>query len=550
MYTNENNKFSFRDVILQFLFVALFIFILLWLFPSKDYMNDFKSELLDSVEQSESGDQQSTLITSAIFNQNITTMKEAAILYFTTPRLPEHKGDVVKLTLKDMLNEHLLVAPLDEQGKVCDTEKSYVEITKLNDEYTLKVNLKCGSEEEYIIVHLGCYDYCQGTVCESKTTPVQSSSNSLAYQYQYKLNGKWTNWSSWSKWQLNKVTSSSTTDVEYKDVTTDDKTETIDAKEDVTYTCPEGYTLSGTKCIKASGEITKAIKVTKYTCDEGYVLSNKQCVRTVTSVKNASRKVSYTCPSGYTLSGTSCISSTTTRVTATKTTTYVCPTGYSLNGTTCIRSVKTVTRMTYTSARSGAGYSIVSTDTKLVCNDECRTVTYYTYDVTSTSTQTASASVSVKYSCPSGYSLSGTTCYKTSETITARTATTTGYVCESGYTLNGTKCYKTTSSTLAPHVNISYTCPSGTLVESSCTTGTITTTIDATKHVNYSCQDGYKLSDKTCTKTVSGTTVRYYRYRTRTYIAGDIQWRDTKTDSTLLKKGYYLTGNKRVKSIK
>jgi hypothetical protein len=74
--------------------------------------------------------------------------------------------------------------------------------------------------------------------------------------------------------------------------------------------------------------------------------------------------------------------------------------------------------------------------------------------------------------------------------------------------------------------------------------------VDATENKKYSCDEGYTLNGTTCTKTTSGTKTVYYRYRTRTYTPGDTQWRDTKTDKTLLSKGYYLTGNKRVKSSK
>ena len=43
MYTAENkNSFSFKNVLLQFLFVALFIFVLMWLFPMK---SDLKKAL-------------------------------------------------------------------------------------------------------------------------------------------------------------------------------------------------------------------------------------------------------------------------------------------------------------------------------------------------------------------------------------------------------------------------------------------------------------------------------------------------------------------------
>ena len=53
---------------------------------------------------------------------------------------------------------------------MCNTEKSYVEITKMDKEYKMKVNLSCGDEEDYIITYLGCYNYCLNDVCEKKTT--------------------------------------------------------------------------------------------------------------------------------------------------------------------------------------------------------------------------------------------------------------------------------------------------------------------------------------------------------------------------------------------
>lgn len=552
MYTNDN-KFSFKDVILQFLFVALFIFILIWLFPTKNYVNDVKSELLENTGDSE--EQNSKLVTSAIFNQNITTMKEASILYFTTPRLPEKKGDTVKLTLEELLDEHLLVAPLDEQGNVCDVNKSYIEMTKNSDEYILKVNLKCGSEEEYILVHLGCYDYCEGAVCESKTAepskPVSPSKPStLAYQYEYKLNGKWSNWSEWSKWQLGKVTSSTSKQVETKTEKTKDKVETMNATEKVTYTCPEGYTLSGTTCIKATEEIVTATVKKVYSCPTGYTLNGGKCKKGYIYTVEPTKKVTYSCPSGYVVSGSTCYKSTTTTIDATKVIKYSCGEGFVINGTQCTRKATTVTRQTFTSARSGSNYKLVSTDTRAACSG-CAYITYYTYDVTTTSTQSKDASVSISYKCSDGYTLAGSKCVKTSDTTTPATKTESDVTCPSSdYKLENGKCTRTEITILDPDTKITYSCKEGyNLVEGVCVKGSVSK-IDATKKVSYSCKKGYTLKDKTCTKTIPGITTVYYRFRTRTYIPGDIQWRDTKTDKTLLSKGYYLTGNKRVKSSK
>ena len=35
----------------------------------------------------------------------------------------------------------------------------------MDDEYLLKVNLKDSEKEDYILVHLGCYTYCDSYIC-------------------------------------------------------------------------------------------------------------------------------------------------------------------------------------------------------------------------------------------------------------------------------------------------------------------------------------------------------------------------------------------------
>ena len=41
MYEERKDSFALRDIILQVLFVALFIFILMWLFPTKNYVTNY-----------------------------------------------------------------------------------------------------------------------------------------------------------------------------------------------------------------------------------------------------------------------------------------------------------------------------------------------------------------------------------------------------------------------------------------------------------------------------------------------------------------------------
>lgn len=151
MYTDEyeNNyrgSFPLRDFLLKLILIIIFVLLLLWLIPWPN--ND--------------------ALTDRIFNANVQEMKDASLLYFTKERLPEKVGDKVTLTLQQMLDYKLLLPFTDKNGKPCDTKASYVTIEKLEDEYLLKVNLKCGDQEDYILVHVGCYAYCDSYICENK----------------------------------------------------------------------------------------------------------------------------------------------------------------------------------------------------------------------------------------------------------------------------------------------------------------------------------------------------------------------------------------------
>ena len=109
-------------------------------------------------------------LTSQIYADNIKRMKDAAISYYTDERLPQEVDSSDTMTLSDMIGKKLLVPLVDKNNKACDVEKSYVKITKLNDEYLLKINLKDSEKEDYILVHLGCYSYCKNNLCEKKST--------------------------------------------------------------------------------------------------------------------------------------------------------------------------------------------------------------------------------------------------------------------------------------------------------------------------------------------------------------------------------------------
>jgi len=560
----RDNAFTLKDVIFNLLFIVLFVFILLWLFPSKSFLKDNYNN--------------NEATTNQIFNHNIETMKDAAVSYFTTERLPKKVGDQVSLTLRQMRDKKLLLSLIDSKGNVCDEGLSYVEITKdSKDEYILKVSLSCSDNEDYILVHLGCYDYCEGDVCE-KDEPI-------AYKYQYKLEipCKLTDWSAWSAWSTTYVQANSNRKVE-----TQSSTSTIDAT--ITNTCQDGYLYNQSTglCYKniSNVDVKDAEKVINYSCSINgteyyitkngeYLLNNGQKVENInvletdtnkyacmkTETKQAERgedKVS--CESyntqdrTYVLNGTSCIYE--DRKAAEKNqVTYSCPSGYTLNGTTCTKTYSEAYPSTCTT--QATCYKEVCTTKNVptfingiwvnIPQTSCTTESYSctkTYSCTKYRTVTDSKAATpspVTYNCNkyAGYSLSGTTCIY-NDTKTAIITPT--YYCLSNGLLNGTSClYKyNKDANLLTTYNCSKYGSDYALDGTTCKK--ITNSSDTTNPTkSLTCPSGYTLSGTKCKKDII-----YYRFSERGCTGGsvDYQWSLSNTDEELIKKGYVLTGIK------
>ncbi len=170
MYSSEKNPgINWKDLIIKVIFFAIFILLLMWLFPKVPNMTAFYSN---------------------VFRENISYMQDAAKSYYTNERLPKNIGDKAEMTLQDMINKNLIIPFVDKDGNPCDTNESYVQVTKESEEeYSLKVNLVCDTESSYIIETLGCYDYCEGNKCE---TELKDENEEIAKQLQYEFRQAYT----------------------------------------------------------------------------------------------------------------------------------------------------------------------------------------------------------------------------------------------------------------------------------------------------------------------------------------------------------------------
>ena len=171
MYTDDEQRSSLpiKTFILSLILIIIFILLLMWLLPlPKNSSNNGSGN-----NNSNGGGQYSYLeaLTNRIFNSNVQEMKNAATSYFTTDKLPANVGDSKKLTLQEMLDMKLLLPFTDKNGNSCSTDESYVLLTKGEDSYEMKVNLKCDDQEDYILVTMGCYSYCASSICEKDKEP-------------------------------------------------------------------------------------------------------------------------------------------------------------------------------------------------------------------------------------------------------------------------------------------------------------------------------------------------------------------------------------------
>ena len=513
IYSNENKGFTIKDILIQLVVIVLFVFLLVWLFPTRANLGGLNKKI--------------DILTGTLYGHNIQTMKEAAISYYTNERLPQAINDVERLTLKDMLSLHLLVDFIDGNGNACSKNDSYVEVIKLQNEYQMKINLSCTDNDAYIIVHLGCYDYCgQLGLCAKKEEIIVTPNVEISCQYEYEkvLNGRWGDYGSWSDWSLTRVTESDYRQVESKNevvlagtrqVQVGTDTEVVSAIKTETKYCSDGFDLVGDRCVP------KSSNAVGLECQSGYSLnSNNKCVGSV------QRTVNPECPSrDYTRSGFTC-----TRQTVSYNYSYANPTAV-----TYVKGdyIGTHTGTSVPASNSSTIYETVSSDYVYDCSNGCAMRWIYTYK--------SYNAVAQGGDCPDGYWREGNTCVHSDPVQSTETVRAT---CPKG-TPSGNVCVYNDSTTMEP------TCPSGYEAKNGrCYPKETNPQIS----VSYSCSADYTLSDNTCVKLVPVyedqeiyENVVYYRFRERTYISGNrlTKWSNSQNDQALFNEGYSLTGNKK-----
>ncbi|MBQ2873103.1 MAG: hypothetical protein IJE89_03790 [Bacilli bacterium] len=485
----ENRRFSWSDLFIKVILVIIFILFTVWLLSLSN------KELSNSLN----------VLTDNIFSENVEKMKNVGKEYFTIERLPEKVGDVKTLTLEEMYEKKLLLELKDKYGNACSEEDSYVSIEKHNNEYQMKVNLECGSEKEYIIVIMGCYDYCDTDICELKEDVKQ-----IEYQYKKTTGGYWTDYGKWSEWSKTSVSKTNYRQVETKkenEKYSYDKTITETVYEDFEVSCPDGYKLTSdkTKCYKENEKTVPVDPVcpnkSGYTVTrDGFICNYKKNVEKDTATPICPNKSGYT----VTRDGFTC--------------------NYKKNVESSDYTLKYVSTKTGSSVpKDTSKYEYVEIDSDYVydCDNSCAFKWVFTYKVYKKVYKTTTKTTTSTATCPSSsYKKVDGKCvlYETS-------TKTENAICSNGYTQSGNSCTKIVND--LDYKNLVMICP----------------------------KDYKKTEDGTqCFKEVNSTVkvegtkeVTYYRYRVREYKGGttDYKWSTSKEDKKLLDAGYKLTGKTR-----
>ena len=172
MYTEEyeDNSSSIKKLIIK---VVIALIILIISFVLKKVMITYEYINKEGVNTNP--------YANATYKDNLEHINSVMLGYFDEDKLKEVKNKPYKVTVKELIDEGVLVSIVDANDKVCNSKKSYVEISPIEDkenEYILKTKLKCSKEDNYILKHLGHYNYCSDFLCEKEQVTISKKTTS------------------------------------------------------------------------------------------------------------------------------------------------------------------------------------------------------------------------------------------------------------------------------------------------------------------------------------------------------------------------------------
>ncbi|MBR1413746.1 MAG: InlB B-repeat-containing protein [Bacilli bacterium] len=128
-------KRSWKSIIFKIVVIILVLLIAFFLFRS----------LINK-------DDKTTSNNGNTFATNFQNLKKVSEKYYTDDKLPTEIGDTNKVTLKELIEQKYIDNLKDSKGNSCSPTNSFAEMKKTaSNKYSLKVQLTCDDEQNYII---------------------------------------------------------------------------------------------------------------------------------------------------------------------------------------------------------------------------------------------------------------------------------------------------------------------------------------------------------------------------------------------------------------
>ena len=239
MYTDEYEErgYPIRSFIIKFIIIVIIVLLLIWLLPKFIKPKNTNKPVANENKVKE----------EEVYQNNTESMQKAAFKYYNEDNLPKENGKYKQVTLQELIDEEYIEPLKDQNGKKINTNKSYIKVTKVDEnEYILKINIKDTEIEDYVLLTVGHYDYCDDYICEKKEeteeekqvkeeelqdTKVKASEEETnntnnnqenkqtvvldeTYKYTKTIPAKLSDWSSWSSWKEVKCNTNTNTTCE------------------------------------------------------------------------------------------------------------------------------------------------------------------------------------------------------------------------------------------------------------------------------------------------------------------------------------------------
>lgn len=156
----KSSGYKLRSFLLKLIIIIAIISLLAWILP-KFVLYKKSNNIANDNYNKNIG------VGGIKFKNNQIQIRDAALRYYNKDKLPQNVGDKVKITLAGLQKDNL-ISNLFYNDDKCSVNDSYAELTKIDNDYLLKINLSCGKLNDYLIFHVGEYEYCDNVLCEIK----------------------------------------------------------------------------------------------------------------------------------------------------------------------------------------------------------------------------------------------------------------------------------------------------------------------------------------------------------------------------------------------